>query len=108
MTSTPPIRDRAVRLAALVHTAWAEGLGHDEFRDDQNFLEVGGHSMCAARITQTLKSRLGVSLTVGEFLAHPTVTELSLFLADQVPAAHTATLGSGVLGSDVLDTRAGA
>jgi hypothetical protein len=94
MTSTPHIRDRTTRLAALVHTVWAEGLGHDEFRDDQNFVEVGGHSMCAARITQTLKSRLGVSLTVGEFLAHPTVTELTLFLADQAPALDAGTLGT--------------
>jgi aryl carrier-like protein len=95
MTTTPPHdRDRTAELAGLVRTAWAEGLGHDEFHDDDNFFQVGGHSMCAVRIARSLKSSLGIPLTVRQFLARPTVAELALYLNGCVPARDDGALGS--------------
>lgn len=95
MTSTPHAQDRTAELTALVRTAWAEGLGHDEFHDDDNFFEVGGHSMCAVRIVRFLKDSLGIPLTVRQFFARPTVAELALFLAGAVPAREDGVLGTG-------------
>ncbi|MGQ5640619.1 MULTISPECIES: acyl carrier protein [unclassified Streptomyces] len=86
MSPTLPADDHTAELAALVRTAWAEGLGHEDFADDENFFAIGGHSMCAVRITRTLKSRLDSPLTVRQFFRHPTVAELALFLAGTVPA----------------------
>lgn len=81
MTSALPTDGATSELASLVRTAWTESLGHDEFHDDENFFMIGGHSMCAVRIVRTLKQELGTSLTVRQFFAHPTVTELAVFLA---------------------------
>ncbi|MFJ5779976.1 acyl carrier protein [Streptomyces sp. NPDC093094] len=98
MTSTLTPDGTPVEFTALVRTAWAEGLGHEEFQDDENFFEVGGHSMCAVRIVRALKGRLGVPLTVRQFFARPTVAELAGYLAENVPAA----------GQDPADAKAGA
>ncbi|MEV5880283.1 acyl carrier protein [Streptomyces sp. NPDC052101] len=87
MTSTLSADDRTAELATLVRTAWAEGLGHHDFHDDENFFAVGGHSMCAVRIVRALKGRLNSSLTVRQFFLYPTVAELAVFLAGTVPAA---------------------
>ncbi|MET9881679.1 acyl carrier protein [Streptomyces sp. NPDC006430] len=87
MTSTLPPDGTTAELAALTRTAWAEGLGHDEFHDDENFFEVGGHSMCAVRIVRSLKTRLGIPLSVRDFFAHPTVAGLALYLSEVVATA---------------------
>ncbi|MFF3177760.1 acyl carrier protein [Streptomyces sp. NPDC057900] len=87
MTSALPTDGATSELASLVRTAWTESLGHDEFHDDENFFVVGGHSMCAVRIVRTLKQELGTSLTVRQFFAHPTVTELAAFLAGALPVS---------------------
>ena len=86
MPPTLPADDHTAALAALVRTAWAEGLGHDDFQDDENFFTVGGHSMCAVRIARSLKNRLDTPLTVRQFFQHPTVAELALYIAGTVPA----------------------
>ncbi|MFD8412334.1 MULTISPECIES: acyl carrier protein [unclassified Streptomyces] len=90
MTSTLPTDGTTADLAARVRTAWARGLGHDEFHDDEHFFEVGGHSMCAVRIVRALKTELGIPLTVRDFFAHPTVAGLALHLTDLA-----ATVGDG-------------
>ncbi|MGN9795967.1 acyl carrier protein [Streptomyces sp. OZ13] len=81
MPETPSTPHEPAAPVVLVRTAWAEGLGHDEFDDDDNFFAVGGHSMCAVRIVRALKDRLGHPLTVRQFLAHPTVNGLAAHLA---------------------------
>jgi hypothetical protein len=87
MASLNPVDDRTAELAAVVRAAWAEGLGHQDFGDDENFFTVGGHSMCAVRIVRTLKNDVDPTLTVRRFFQHPTVTELAAVLAPTVPAA---------------------
>lgn len=87
MASLNPVDDRTAELAAVVRAAWAEGLGHQDFGDDENFFTVGGHSMCAVRIVRTLKNDIDPTLTVRRFFQHPTVTELAAVLASTVPAA---------------------
>ncbi|ROQ57392.1 phosphopantetheine binding protein [Streptomyces sp. 840.1] len=87
MTSALPTDGATSELASLVRTAWTESLGHDEFHDEENFFLVGGHSMCALRIVRTLKRELGAPLTVRQFFAHPTVTELAAFLAGAAPVS---------------------
>ncbi|MEV7714086.1 acyl carrier protein [Streptomyces sp. NPDC088270] len=86
MTSALPTSGATNELTSLVRTAWTEGLGHDEFHDDENFFMVGGHSMCALRIVRALKQELGIALTARQFFAHPTVAGLAVFLAETVPA----------------------
>lgn len=103
MPETPSTPHDPAAVVALVRTAWAEGLGHDEFHDDDNFFAVGGHSMCAVRIVRVLKDRLGIALTVRQFLANPTVSDLAAHLAGALGAggARVGGAGGGQAGSGV-------
>lgn len=46
----------------------------------ENFLELGGHSLKAARLVQQIRTVLGVSVTVGQVYANPTVALLAATL----------------------------
>ncbi|MGW2640704.1 phosphopantetheine-binding protein [Streptomyces sp. NPDC001348] len=83
-------------LTALVHHAWAEALGHDEFTDEDHFFQVGGHSMGAVQVVRRIGAALGRRLPVRLLLRNPTVRGLAAALA--APAAD-ATAGSGEAGA---------
>ena len=61
------------RLEETLADAWAEMLELDQVGVDDNFLELGGHSLAAARLMFLLHERLGIDLSLSGFLAAPTV-----------------------------------
>ncbi|MEU6556738.1 phosphopantetheine-binding protein [Streptomyces sp. NPDC046915] len=83
-------------LTALVHRAWAEALGHDEFTDEDHFFQVGGHSMGAVQVVRLIGTALGRRLPVRLLLRNPTVRGLAAALA--APAAD-APAGPGEAGA---------
>lgn len=56
---------------------WAEVLGIDEVGIDDNFFEIGGHSLLAARLFARLDKAFGRSLALGVLFAAPTVRQLA-------------------------------
>lgn len=75
-TAQPPTAD----LVAVVRAAWADALGHDNFRDDEDFFVVGGHSVLAARVMGVLRKSLGVRLSLRLFFDNATVAQLAAAL----------------------------
>jgi acyl carrier protein len=63
-------------LRAQVRARWADALGHDGFGDDDDFFEVGGHSLLIADIMAKLGALAGTRLSLRLFFDHPTVNEL--------------------------------
>lgn len=69
-------------LRALVRAKWADALDHERFTDDDDFFEVGGHSLLIADIMAQLGALTGRRLSLRLFFDHPTVNELADALAD--------------------------
>ncbi|MDX3659644.1 phosphopantetheine-binding protein [Streptomyces sp. ID05-26A] len=68
--------DRAL-LCARVRAEWAEALEHDRFGDDDDFFDLGGHSVLIAGIMANLAKLAGTRLSLRLFFDHPTVNELT-------------------------------
>jgi hypothetical protein len=64
-------------LHAQVRARWSDALGHDSFADDDDFFEVGGHSLLIAEIMASLGGLVGMRLSLRLFFANPTVNELT-------------------------------
>ncbi|WP_371783797.1 amino acid adenylation domain-containing protein [Streptosporangium subroseum] len=73
------------RLAAIT----AEVLGAERVGVHDHFLDLGGHSLAAARICARIGQTLGVHVPLTTFLARPTVAELASYVAEAAPSAVT-------------------
>ncbi|MGH3724942.1 MAG: non-ribosomal peptide synthetase [Mycobacterium sp.] len=65
---------------------------------DDNFFDMGGHSLLLARVQARLSEQLGFSVSLLDLYAHPTVAELATYLngaSDQ--ATESEVIGSGGL-----------
>ncbi|HEU0053517.1 MAG TPA: amino acid adenylation domain-containing protein, partial [Longimicrobium sp.] len=60
-----------------VAEAWREVLGIDRVGRDDDFFDLGGHSLLGTRVLSRLRQRLGVPLAVRALFDHPTVAKLA-------------------------------
>ncbi|MEU6730259.1 amino acid adenylation domain-containing protein [Nonomuraea wenchangensis] len=87
-------------IARLVTEAWREALGSDAFGPDDNFFDVGGHSLLVLQVHERLRERF--ELTVTDLFRYPTVASLAAYLspgadAPAEPQAKAAAPASGAL-----------
>ncbi|HEX2201856.1 MAG TPA: amino acid adenylation domain-containing protein [Longimicrobium sp.] len=83
-------RDETERAIAGI---WREALGVEEVGVDDNFFDLGGHSLLLVRVHGRIREALGADVTVVELFQHPTVGALAARLARgaaQAPAARDA------------------
>jgi amino acid adenylation domain-containing protein len=71
---------------------WREFLAGSEFGIYDNFFDLGGYSLLAARILGKINAKLGVLLPLRSLFDHPTIAEL----AQQLDAAETPNLAASV------------
>ncbi|GGT00805.1 non-ribosomal peptide synthetase/type I polyketide synthase [Nonomuraea spiralis] len=78
------------QVVQLVTRAWREALRTGDFGPDDNFFEVGGHSLLVLQVHERLRKRF--ALTVTDLFRYPTITSLAAFLSpgDPAPAAPAA------------------
>ncbi|MGW2157746.1 amino acid adenylation domain-containing protein [Nonomuraea sp. NPDC001699] len=85
------------QVVQLVTRAWRETLGTGDFGLDDNFFEVGGHSMLALQVHERLRKRF--ALTVTDLFRYPTISTLAAYLSPGAPTtpetAPTATATAG-------------
>jgi acyl carrier protein len=83
----PPSTDTERTIARL----WQEVLKIDRVGANDNFFDVGGHSLLAVRLFGKLREELGRDLALVDLFAYPTVRAMAEYLADSaggvVPAA---------------------
>jgi amino acid adenylation domain-containing protein len=76
-TFVPP-RDETERAIAAI---WREALGVEQVGADDNFFDLGGHSLLLVRVHGRIREALGADVTVVELFQHPTVGALAARLA---------------------------
>lgn len=73
-------------LQGAVHAAWREVLGERTFEDDDNFFDVGGHSLLLVQLQGALRRATGTKPSVGDLLRHTTVrSQTRLIGGDTTP-----------------------
>jgi natural product biosynthesis luciferase-like monooxygenase protein len=81
----------------IVLLVWKEVLKIDAFSVDDNFFDIGGHSLLMVQVHERLQSRLQKSFPLITLLQHPTIRSVTAFLGSAsqggvVPHAERATL----------------
>jgi acyl carrier protein len=74
----PPGTESERELAAI----WAEVLGLERVGLQDNFFDLGGHSLLLPRVQARVKERLGVDLPLLKLFEHPTVGALAAKLTN--------------------------
>jgi amino acid adenylation domain-containing protein len=72
-----------------LHALWAEVLGHGDFGIHDNFFQVGGHSLAAARLIAALNDQLSIRLPIATIFHAPEIGLLADLLgrSSVLPAA---------------------
>ena len=74
-------------LERSVLDVWKETLGTDGIGIDDNFFDIGGHSLLMVRMHRRLKERLDRPITLTELYRHPTVRSFAASLSQDTAAA---------------------
>ncbi|MEU1179857.1 amino acid adenylation domain-containing protein [Streptomyces sp. NPDC005820] len=87
-----------------VHDAWREVLGERDFGPDDNFFDVGGHSLLLVRLQAALRRATGTAPSIADLLRHTTVRSQTRLLGGDEshaprPAAARFTGFAGSIGS---------
>ena len=61
----------------LVSGIWEELLGREQIGVDENFFEIGGHSLLTVRLIARLRSEVGVTVPLRDFIEMPTIAALA-------------------------------
>lgn len=61
-------------------TIWYKHLQSDKIGIDQNFFEIGGHSLTAMKVASEIYHETGVNVPLKEFYIHPSIRELSNYV----------------------------
>ncbi|MGW8391846.1 amino acid adenylation domain-containing protein [Pseudoduganella sp. HUAS MS19] len=81
---------------AALAAIWAEVLGVERVGQNDNFFDLGGHSLQLIRVHRLLEDRLKPGLSVMELFKFPTVAALARRIGQgPVPEAETAPAGDG-------------
>ncbi|WP_369986954.1 non-ribosomal peptide synthase/polyketide synthase [Pseudomonas xanthosomatis] len=65
---------------------WAQVLQVAQVGREDNFFELGGHSLLSLKLLDAMRRQLGIEVTLGSFMANPSVARLAASLG-QPPAA---------------------
>jgi len=84
----PPLKENLNNVEFIVTQVWMEALGCRAVRLSDNFFEVGGHSILAARFAFDLSEMFGLLLPANLVVKNPTVSALSLSLIEHCVKAN--------------------
>jgi polyketide synthase PksJ len=79
---------------------WSEVLGRNDISRDDNFFDLGGHSIALVRVHTRLVSELGTDLKLVDLFANPTVARMAKLLRTGKPA-HEKAIKRTVRSADV-------
>jgi natural product biosynthesis luciferase-like monooxygenase protein len=74
-------------LEDVIAGLWQEALHVEKVGRDDNFFDLGAHSLMVVQISNQLKQKLGRDISVVQMFRYPTVSMLAAHLNQQAPAA---------------------
>ena len=77
---------------------WCELLGHERIGIEDNFFDVGGHSLLAARLVAQINHGFGIELTLVDVFNYPNLAQLSQMVASQQPLTQQPVVTGETLG----------
>jgi amino acid adenylation domain-containing protein len=84
-TISPPAQTQINETELQIKSIWKELLGHEAFTPDDNFFEVGGHSLLLVRMKDLASEKMGAGLSIVELFQYPTIRSLAAFLRKEKP-----------------------
>jgi amino acid adenylation domain-containing protein/thioester reductase-like protein len=70
-------------LETMIANLWAEVMGRESISRDDDFFEIGGHSLLAAKVIYRLRDMLGLPLGIDILFLHSTVRRLAVAIGRQ-------------------------
>lgn len=67
-------------ISKKVYVLWSELLGKEDISVDDNFFQLGGHSLLLNRMILRLKKDFGYKITIRDAFANPTIASLSNYI----------------------------
>lgn len=64
------------RVLAAFERLWMEVLGLDTVDDDDDFFDLGGHSLSAIRLSTLIREELNLAVEYAQVLEHPIYADL--------------------------------
>ncbi len=80
----------ATRVERAIARIWQTALQRESVGLDENFFEIGGHSLLMAQVQESLEQSLDRAIPMTALFRHPTIRQLARFLtgdAEPAPAA---------------------
>lgn len=68
--------DENAPLDVLLRNLWSKNLGFKDFTDDQNFFDLGGHSLALIQIFNELNNSINLDLSIIDMIENPTIASL--------------------------------
>jgi acyl carrier protein len=64
-------------IAQKIHEIWSRELDLEDFSDDDDFFDLGGHSLIMTHIQQAISTELKVEIPMDELFRESTVNKIS-------------------------------
>lgn len=93
MGATGPRRERATirssrpQVQETITRIWGQVLRLDDVAPDDNFFEMGGHSMAASQVSSRIRDALDIDVSLAVFFERPTIAELTSYVVDASASA---------------------
>jgi amino acid adenylation domain-containing protein len=79
-----PSAEPSTPIEEMIASAWREALQVDRLGVHDNFFDVGGHSLLAAKVVSLVRNQMNVDLTIVDLFQAPTISALAELLAPRV------------------------
>lgn len=71
-------------LESALEAIWRDAMGLEEVGCDENFFDLGGHSLIGIEIVTRVRAELGLPCALPDLTLHPTISELSNSIAASI------------------------
>ncbi|HKV13369.1 MAG TPA: beta-ketoacyl synthase N-terminal-like domain-containing protein, partial [Thermoanaerobaculia bacterium] len=100
--STQPAQGPLNGIEETVAAIWCEVLGVPRVGSEDNFFDLGGHSLLLPRVQTLLRDRLGREVSLVDLLTHSTVRALARYLEPELAVEEPAAVAPRQRGSGAL------